>query len=391
MTRVLWWHCPSGIAGDMALASLLDAGASLDEVQAGLRCLPLKGWRLSAARTLRAGLAATQVKVEVEHDAPERTWADLRAMVEAATALPERVRRRALFVFEALAVAEGRAHAVPPTAVHFHEAGGADAVVDVVGTCLALESLGVDLVHASPVALGTGGRVEGAHGELPNPAPAVLQLLKGVPVYGTGKAAELVTPTGAALLVGLAESFGPLPALRLEATGYGAGSRDDPGLPNVVQAVLGELAGTPVAEARRQNLTVVEANLDDVTGEVLAHVLSELMHAGALDAWVVPAVGKKGRPAHVVSVLAEPSRVPALAEILFAETGTLGLREHEVARWSLARSSHEVDVAGQSVRVKVGPNRVKAEYEDCARAARALKLPVREVARLAEARAAVGP
>jgi uncharacterized protein (TIGR00299 family) protein len=373
----------------MAFASLLDAGADLDEVQRGLRVLPLTGWRLSAARAKRGGLTATQLTVELGEDATERTWASLRGTVEGASELPARARRRALATFEALAKAEGRVHGLLPEDVHFHEAGGADAILDVVGTCLALESLKVDTVYASPVALGAGGVVESGHGVLPNPAPAVLELLKGAPVYGTAVAAELVTPTGAALLTALASHFGPMPAFSVTSTGYGAGSRDTPGRPNVVQAVIGELEAPPLlADGRQQRLAVLEANLDDVTGEVLAHSLGALVEAGALDAWVAPVIGKKGRPAHVLSALAEFADLPALAEILLRETGTLGFRQQAVERFALPRSSLLVDVAGQTVRVKLGPNRAKAEHEDCVRAAGALGLPVREVARRAEAVAA---
>ena len=217
-----WWHCFSGIAGDMALASLLDAGADLDEVTVGLRTLALPGWSLEAERTTRGGLAATRLLVEVDpkEDVVERTWATIRGLLESATGLPERARRRAQEVFGGLAVAEGAVHGVSPENVHFHEVGGLDALIDVIGTCLALESLDVTSVFASPVALGTG-TVRGAHGLLPNPAPAVVALLAGVPVHGTSHTVELTTPTGAALLAGMVTSFGPLPPMKVTAGGYG--------------------------------------------------------------------------------------------------------------------------------------------------------------------------
>jgi uncharacterized protein (TIGR00299 family) protein len=387
-STALWWHCFSGVAGDMALASLLDAGAGFEEVLLGLRSLPVGGWDLHPRRTTRAGLAATQLVVEVEEDGTERTWSDVAKILDSAPALPERARSRAQRVFAALAAAEGRIHGVAPEEVHFHEVGSTDAVVDVVGTCLALESLGVDAVYASPVALGTG-TVGSHHGELPNPAPAVLELLRGAPVYGTRQHQELTTPTGAALLAGLAESFGPMPALTVKATGYGAGSRDTPGAPNVLQAVIGEVSTAgPVEGVEQEHLVVLEANVDDVTGEVLAHTVGELLSAGALDAWAVPVVGKKGRPAQVISALAELGHVPALASIVFRETGALGVRQHEVARWALPRRWVEVDLGGEVVRVKIGPYRAKAEHDDCARAAATLGIPAREVARLAEQQAA---
>jgi uncharacterized protein (TIGR00299 family) protein len=381
-----WWHCFSGIAGDMALASLLDAGADLDEVTAGLRTLALRGWSIKTERTTRGGLAATRLLVEVDpkQDVVERTWATIRGLLESATGLPERARRRAQEVFGGLAVAEGSVHGVSPEKVHFHEVGGLDALIDVIGTCLALESLDVSSVFASPVALGTG-TVRGAHGLLPNPAPAVIELLAGVPVHGTSQTRELTTPTGAALLAGLVTSFGPLPPMKVTAAGYGAGAAELAGAPNVLQVVVGEEAAPGGAvTGHAQDLLLLEANVDDVTGEVLAHTVEVLMAAGALDAWLVPVLAKKGRPAHVVSVLAEPEKVAGLARALTRETGTLGFRQHQVTRYALAREEIEVKVDGEAVHVKIGPHRFKAEYEDCARAAPRLGLPVGEVARMAE-------
>ena len=391
MTRVAWWHCFSGIAGDMALASLLDAGADLDEVIAGLEKIPISGWHLEAGKTWRGGLAATQLRVDTDpaEERTERTWATIRATLDAADGLPERARQRAQATFSRLAAAEGRLHGVPAEDVHFHEVGGLDALVDVVGTCLALESLDVASVWSSPVALGSG-TVRSAHGLLPVPAPAVVELLRNVPVHGSAQAAELTTPTGAARLAALAEYFGPLPPVVVTASGYGAGTRQFDGVPNVLQVVIGDLqSGVLSGPGSRQELVVVEANVDDVTGEVLAHTVEMLMSAGALDAWLVPVVAKKGRPGHIVSLLVEPEKAAALTDILVKQTGTLGYREHRVARSALAREVLDVEVRGFRVQVKAGPHRLKAEYEDCARAAAQLGLPVSEVARLAEA--AAGP
>jgi hypothetical protein len=383
----------------MAFASLLDAGADLDEVLAGLAELPARGWLVDVTKTERCGLVATQLQVHVPagEDEVERTWATVRGMLDEARGLPERARQRAQKAFARLAAAEGRVHGLPPEEVHFHEVGGLDAIVDVVGTCLALESLGIDSVRCSPVALGAG-TVRAAHGLLPNPAPAVLELLAGVPVTGSDQDAELTTPTGAALATALSESFGPLPAMKLTTAGYGAGSRNLEGLPNVLQVVVGELATAPETgsgrgtttldelqfEGLHQQLVVLEANVDDVTGELLAHTLASLVEAGALDAWIVPLIGKKGRPAHLVTALADPALGVKLARILASETGTLGLREHLVDRWAFPRRVFEVEVDGQPVRVKTGPYRFKAEHDDCVRAASHLGRPVSEVARRAE-------
>jgi uncharacterized protein (TIGR00299 family) protein len=395
LTSVAWWNCSSGIAGDMALASLIDAGADIGEVVAGLEGLPVTGWHIEVAKTTRAGVAASQLQVDVdpESDLAERTWGTIRAIIDQAPGLPERARTRAQAVFGRLAAAEGRLHGLPPDEVHFHEVGGLDAIVDVVGTCLALESLGVASVRSGPVALGTG-TVRGSHGLLPNPAPAVVELLVGAPVRGAAREEELTTPTGAALLAALAESFGPLPSMKITSSGYGAGSRDLEGRANVLQVVIGDLETEAPAEIPlHQDLVVLEANVDDVTGEVLAHTVGALMRAGALDAWLVPVVAKKGRPAHIISVLAEPGTVARLATVLTQETGTLGFREHFVSRSALLRQSLEVEVSGERVRVKAGPYQLKAEHDDCARAAAHLGIPLSEVARQAEqaARARLTP
>lgn len=388
MTTVAWWHCFAGIAGDMALASLLDAGADVAEVVAGLEGLPVKGWSVEATRSTSSGLGATRVDVRVSEDGTQRTWAAVREIVQGATGLPERARQRALNVFAGLAAAEGRIHGLPADEVHFHEVGGVDAIIDVVGTCLALEQLGVSSVRSSPVAVGTG-TTRSAHGVLPNPGPAVLELLAGAPIDGTDEDAELTTPTGAALLAGLVEGYGPVPRMSLKATGYGAGTHELRGRPNVLQVVLGEMEEPGAADdGTYQDLVVVEANVDDVTGEILAHTVNTLLGAGALDAWLVPYVGKKGRPGHVISFLTGPELLGDLTSVLALETGSLGFRRHQVGRWALPRQTVDVEVRGQMVRVKVGPYRLKAEHDDCARAAAALGLPVSEVARRAEQAAA---
>jgi uncharacterized protein (TIGR00299 family) protein len=385
----------------MALGSLLDAGADLDSVRGILGRLPLVGWSLEVEAVLRAGLACTRAVVSVREDNVVRTHAHIVGIIEEAR-LPARVRDRALAVFGTLAEVEGALHGRPAAQVHFHEVGGHDAIVDIVGFCAALEVLGVDEVCASSVTTGTGV-VRTAHGVFPNPSPAVVALLQGVPVEGRGMNVELTTPTGAALLAAMSVGFGPLPAMQLEVSGYGAGSRELDGWPNVVQVVLGTRpagpavpggagpavaggAGPAVAGgAAGQPLVVLEANVDDVTGEVLAHSVGALLASGAADAWLTPVLMKKGRPGHVLSVLADPALAESLAEVMRAETGTLGVRSHEVARWSASRSIEEVQVEGMLVRVKVSPGRVKAEQEDAARVARLRGLPLREVTARAEA------
>ena len=388
---VAWFHCFSGIAGDMALGSLVDAGADPDEVRTLVGRLPVGGWELRFEPVLRCGIAATHARVEAPETAVVRTAGHIVALVEEAR-LPERVTRRALATFRALAEVEGRLHRRPPEQVHFHEVGGLDAIVDVVGTCAALEVLGVDEVWASSVANGTG-MVRAAHGLLPNPAPAVVGLLEGAPTHGVDVPIELTTPTGAALLAATVSGWGPLPPMRVEATGFGAGTREIDGRPNAVQVVVGTslAAGTgpgdQVGVAPGHPVVLLEANLDDATGEVLAHTIAELLAAGAHDAWVTPVVMKKGRPAHVVSALADPALAEQVTSTLAAETGSLGVRGTTLERWPRTRTVETVDVAGLPVRVKVSPGRAKPEHDDAARVARLRQVPLREVLSLAEAEA----
>jgi uncharacterized protein (TIGR00299 family) protein len=384
---VAWFHCFAGIAGDMALGSLIDAGADIDEVRALLDRLPVAGWGLQVEPVLRAGIAATRAVVHVPDDGVVRTYAHISGLVDEAR-LPDRVRDRAQAAFAALAEAEGRLHRRPPEQVHFHEVGGIDAIVDVVGTCAALEVLGVAQVWASPVATGTG-MMRAAHGMLPNPAPAVMELLRGAPTYGRDVQVELTTPTGAAILAATAVGWGPMPPLEVEATGYGAGTRDLDGLPNVTQVVLGrpipESVGGEPGRTAGQPVVLLEVNVDDATGETLAHTVTALLDAGAHDAWVTPVVMKKGRPAHTLSALADPALASSVAKVLVAETGSLGVRGHTIERWPSARELHEVEVGGVPVRVKVSPGRAKVEHDDAARAARRIGLPLREVVSRAEA------
>jgi pyridinium-3,5-bisthiocarboxylic acid mononucleotide nickel chelatase len=378
--RVAWFHCFAGIAGDMALGSLLDAGADLAEVRGLLGRLPLRGWNLRAEPVLRAGIAATRAVVDVTDDVVVRTHAHIVGLVEEAR-LPDRVAERSLATFAALAEVEGRLHRRPPEQVHFHEVGSHDTVIDVVGTAAALEVLGIDDVAASAVATGMG-TVRSAHGFLPNPSPAVVQLLRGIPTWGRDVAVELTTPTGAAILAANVERFGPLPPMRIAATGFGAGARELDGLPNCTQVVVGESIAE--AAAPGQPVALLETNVDDVTGEVLAHAVDSVLALGAHDAWITPVLMKKGRPGHTVSVLVDPVLIDTVRAALEAETGTLGVRGTILERWPATRTMDRVEFEGAPVRVKVSPGRVKVEQLDAARAAAARGLPLREVLYQAE-------
>ncbi|HVC26325.1 MAG TPA: nickel pincer cofactor biosynthesis protein LarC [Acidimicrobiales bacterium] len=385
--RIAWFHCFAGIAGDMAVASLLDAGADEGALRAGLSTLPLDGWSMDVSRVLRGGLAATRVDVSAAAGGPARTLSDVLAIVDAGD-LPDRVRSRARSAFRQLADVEGRLHGLAPEDVHFHELGGHDTIVDVVATMLALDLLGVDEVVSSPVATGVG-TVRTAHGTIPNPAPASLALLAGALVYAREVEVELTTPTGAAILAAVGTRFVALPPMRVDAVGYGAGARDLEGLPNVLQVVIGSLSGSDGPGAApgsgaAQPLVMLEANVDDATGEELADAVAALLDAGAADAWTAPVVMKKGRPGTVVSALADVALADVLRATMLAHTGSLGVRSHPVERHASARRIAVVEIDGSPVRVKVAGDRVKVEHDDAAVIARRLGVPVRDVVRRAE-------
>jgi pyridinium-3,5-bisthiocarboxylic acid mononucleotide nickel chelatase len=374
-----WYHCFSGIAGDMALGALVDAGADLVEVRALCRRLPVTGWSLEAETVMRTGIGGTKINVLATPTTVVRTAAHITGLVEEAR-LPDRVRRRALKTFHLLARAEGHLHRRPPEQVHFHEVGAIDALIDVVGTCAALEVLGIDEVYASPVAQGVG-MVRAAHGLLPVPAPAVVELLKGAPTYQLDIPLELTTPTGAALLAALAVDFGPMPMMTISASGFGAGAAELGDRPNLTQVVVGETAAPLVPG---QPVTLLEVNVDDATGEQLAHAVAELLAAGAHDAWLTPVVMKKGRPAYTVSALADPSLAAQVADVLTRETGSFGVRGQTLERWPQTRLVEHVEVGGYPVRIKVGPGRAKVEHDDAVRVARRTGLSRHEVVQQVE-------
>ncbi len=366
----------------MALGALLDAGASASEVEALLRSLPFDGWKLHVESALRGGIAATNLSVEVTDHSHHRTARSIIDMI-AGSELPERVRARSVAVFEALAAAEANLHGTTIDDVHFHEVGGHDAIVDVVGFACALEVLEIDEIACSPVAVGLG-MVRSAHGAIPNPAPATVRLLEGIPSYGVDLGLELTTPTGAAILQALAGSFGAMPAMQVEASGFGAGDAVLEQRPNLLQVVVGQTADVGAAAATGQPVALVETNVDDVTGEVLADTVAALLEGGAFDAWMTPIVGKKGRPAHVVSALGDLAQVGDLAAILTRYTGTFGVRSQQLERWPVERSFAEVVVEGEKIRIKVGPHRAKVEHDDAARVATTSGLTVQQVISQAE-------
>jgi uncharacterized protein (TIGR00299 family) protein len=371
--------CFSGISGNMLLGALVNAGLEVDRLKAELDKLALPRWRLETGSVRRSGIEATLAEVVAERDQPHRKLGDIEGMITAAD-LPAPVKERSVAVFRRLAEAEGKIHQVPPEQVGFHEVGAVDSIVDVVGSVTGLALLGIDSLYVSPLPLGHGF-VQAEHGRLPVPAPATVELLRGVPAYGVDVEAELVTPTGAALAAVLAHGFGPIPAMSVAAVGYGAGSREFPS-PNLLRLLVGE--STPGAPGERDRVVVIETNIDDMNPEFYSEAIERLFEAGALDAFFAPATMKRGRPATVVTVLARPESVGAVTDALFRETTTFGVRMFEVDRRCLARESVEVETDYGRVRVKIGRRgeelvTAAPEFADCQARARERGVAVRVV------------
>jgi hypothetical protein len=383
-----WLDLSAGASGDMLLGALVDAGVPLDVPAGAVAALRVEHVRLTTEQVNRHGLGATRVHVHAPPSDVHRTWDDVRALLVDAD-LPVPVREGALAVFERLAVAEGRVHRVAPESVHFHEVGALDALADVVGVVAGFEHLGLARLHASAVTLGSGS-ARGAHGVVPIPGPAVLELLRGVPVAAGPVASEMCTPTGAALLAARVDDWGPLPPMRVQRVGSGAGGRDPEELPNVVRLVLGEPGASQAAGPGQP--VVLESNVDDLDPRLWPGVLDALFAAGASDAWLTPILMKKGRPAHTLSALCRPEVVPAVQAAVFATTSTIGLRVVPVGKTALERVATSVEVLGSRVGVKVAVHdgrvvNVSVEYEDVAGLARASGRPVKEVLRAATAAA----
>ena len=391
----LYIDCIGGIAGDMLLSALIDAGAPVELINVELSKMGIPGLRVNVERVSRHALDCCHVTVTWgepshrdepgRHPEPEhahRPYVHVRDLI-ARAGLAERVQTRALRTFELLAVAEGRIHGIEPDAVYFHEVGSEDSIADVVGVAVALELLGVDDVRCSPLPLGRGF-VHSAHGVLPLPAPATMELLKCIPTEGVDIENELVTPTGAALVAAVSSSYGGYPSFTVTAIGYGAGGRDLPQRPNVVRAVLGEPDRLAVPSVGATEVIVLETNLDDCSPELVPDAAAAAMRAGALDVWTTPTVMKKGRPGFVMSALARRSNMQAVADAMLSETSALGVRMCAYERVELDRSFILVDVETETVSVKLGLRdgaivNVAPEHDDCAAAAAKLGKPVKEV------------
>jgi pyridinium-3,5-bisthiocarboxylic acid mononucleotide nickel chelatase len=372
--RICYLDAFSGISGDMTVGALLDAGAPAEGVLEALRGLDT-GARYTVEKTVRRGITASKFRVDIE-DAPKqhRHLSHILRMIDAAP-LAASAKSNSSAVFERLGRAEAQVHGVPIEKVHFHEVGAADSIADIVGACVALDLLGVEEVHVSAINVGSG-TVETEHGTLPVPAPATARLLTGKPVYARGPAMELTTPTGAAIAATLGKSFGPLPAMRISSIGHGAGDRDFPQQANVLRALIGERLSVPEATV----VSVMEANIDDSSPQVLGYALDRLMAAGALDVSLSPIQMKKNRPGSLLQVIARPEDQERLAQVIFAETSTLGLRIYPAERRVEERRVVEIGTPWGKVSGKVSGQGIFApEYDDCKAIAERTGTPLAQV------------
>ncbi|UCD78703.1 MAG: nickel pincer cofactor biosynthesis protein LarC [Desulfobacterales bacterium] len=380
-----YFDCFAGISGDMTLGALVDLGVPLDWLRDRLKSIPLTDFDLALTSVHRNGIHAALVKVEASDDEISRNFLQIRSMIENSP-LTDPVKSVSLQVFQRLAQAEASIHSCSIEQVHFHEVGGIDAIVDVVGTALGLEYLGIKKIIASPLPLGKGF-VTCRHGKLPVPAPATLRILKGVPVYGTDIPYELVTPTGAAIIAGVAQRFGAMPDMILHAIGYGAGQRDLAARPNLLRVITGNEPHTvtETSEALQEDqVEIIETNIDDMNPELFGHLMDRLFEDGALDVYWIPIYMKKNRPGTMLQVLCKIDRRDALIHRILTETTTLGVRYDVLRRRLLERESMEVRTSYGAIAVKrikdpKGNFRIIPEYEACRKIAREHDVPLRSV------------
>ena len=368
--RIGYFDCFGGASGDMILGALLASGLSPGALRAQLEKLGLAGYEIGITEGPKQGFAATKVEVRMTESQTHRHLHHITEIIDRSD-LPVCVKDPSKRVFRRLAEAEAKVHGTTIEKVHFHEVGAIDAIVDVVGAVAGIHELQLDRIYCSAIPTGSG-TVRCEHGLMPVPAPATAELLRGVPLAEADETGEMTTPTGAAILTTLAEGFGPLPAMRIERVGYGAGSRDWKNRPNVLRLIVGESVET---SNERDEVVVLDANLDDATGEQVGHVFDALFEAGALDVFASPITMKKNRPGIQLSVIATDATVNACEDVLFRETTTFGIRRHRCKRTKLDRSSEEVETRFGPIHVKIGRRggrvvKVSPEYEDCARASR---------------------
>ncbi len=379
--NLAYFDCFSGISGDMTLGALIGAGCDVSHLRKELRSLQVSGWELTAEKVWKNGMAATYARVKTEDHEKHRSLSEILEILNKSQLAPQ-VRDRAGAIFEKLGEAEARVHDVPLEKIHFHEVGAVDAIVDIVGACIAFNALGVDKFACSPLNVG-GGTARMAHGVLPVPAPATANLLQGKPTYSNGVQRELVTPTGAAMVATLCDSFGPQPPMTVSAIGYGAGTADLEGQPNVLRVMIGESA-EKVVPGYHEEISVIEANLDDMNPQIYGYFLEKALAAGALDVYTAPVQMKKNRPGTLLTVLCKPPDTDALTSMIFAETTTFGVRTTRAQRRILPREHVSVSTTFGEVRIKLSRVngrilQVSPEFDDCRKLAVEKNVPLQQV------------
>jgi uncharacterized protein (TIGR00299 family) protein len=379
--KLAYFDCFSGISGDMTLGALVDAGCSADLLRAELQALKVPGWELSTEKVWKNGMSATYVRVKTQDQQKHRSLSTILEILKSSP-LAAPVRERASAIFQKLGEAESHVHDAPIEKVHFHEVGAVDAIVDIVGACIGFHALGIERFACSPLNVG-GGTAKMAHGVLPVPAPATARLLQSAPTFSNGVQRELVTPTGAAIVATLCDSFGPQPPMTVSAIGYGAGTADLEGQPNVVRIMIGEAAEKSAATLDEE-ISIIEANLDDMNPQIYGYVLEKALSAGALDVYTTALQMKKNRPGTLLTILCRPEDAAKLMSLIFAETTTLGVRTHRAQRRILPREWVNVSTTYGDVRIKLSRSNghilhAAPEYDDCRKLAVEKQVPLQQV------------
>jgi uncharacterized protein (TIGR00299 family) protein len=379
--KLAYFDCFSGISGDMTLGALVDAGFPADQLRAELKALQVPGWELTAEKVWKNGMSATHVCVATSDQQKHRSLATILEIIKNSQLAPQ-VRERASAIFQKLGEAEAHVHDAPLEKVHFHEVGAIDAIVDIVGACIGFQALGIERFASSPLNVG-GGTAKMAHGILPVPAPATARLLQGAPTYSNGVQSELVTPTGAAIVATLCDSFGPQLPMSVSAIGYGAGTTDLEGQPNVFRIMIGEATEKNISAADEE-ISIIEANLDDMNPQIYGYVVEKALLAGALDVYTTALQMKKNRPGTLLTILCRPPDTEALMSLLFAETTTFGIRTHRAQRRALPREWVNVSTSFGDVRIKLSRSNghiqhAAPEYDDCRKLAVEKQVPLQQV------------
>ncbi len=377
--KIAYLDCSSGISGDMFLGALIDAGVPLIYIKDNLKSLHIKNYSLQKRKVKRAGISAIKFNVRIDETSTvARKWSDVEKIITNSE-LNENIKKNGLNIFENLFTAEAKIHNKEFNNTHLHELGAVDCLIDIIGSILGIDYLGLEKINISPINLGSGN-VRSSHGILPVPAPATIELLKGIPVYSSDIKTELTTPTGAAIIKGIATGFGNLPEIVVDTVGYGAGNKDLKTQPNVLRLFIGESLESP----QHKDVTIIETNIDDMSPQIYEYLMERLLKSGARDVYLTPVIMKKGRPANKLTVIADSNKREVLSEIIFSETTTIGLRYHEMSRETIKREIKKINTEYGEVKIKIASKNnkiinVSPEYEDCRKIAKKYTLPLKKV------------